>query len=409
MIHQRLLGYSAVIDPASGDPDVDVGGILRRLLLFDTYILKSIRLREFPTIVERLGFDATIELLRSGALRIHLDALTVAQTGQLTVSEWRVRKGILPKGSYCFHDITIADRRTHISQCFRESIDPIRLAIKDRQKLKHAILESLESPPADIGKDTIDQLNNDLRAMNPALIMSVANQLKVQLGLDADPEKLFVRLRPLDNEDFETESNLEELFGLDLDQRHKVVERAVLDLSGVNQRIAEMKAFSALSGFRANDLPLFEEKVSFITGVMDPDSQEDRVKRVCEVANLPDFRDVGLAYKVDIGKFLELRNSRECREFRAWLPSIDQATDKQIREYVSDLKSRIAALANSISGRVLRFLTSTGLGLVPGAGIILAAGASVLDTFIVDRIFKESGIVTFVSRMYPALIEQTPK
>jgi len=409
-MHQRLLGSSAVIDPISGVPDIDVGGILRRLLLFDTYILKSIRLREFPTIVARLGFDATIELLRSGSFRIYLDAIAIAQTGQLTLSEWRVRKGILPKSSYCFQDVTIADRRAHISRCFHESIDPIRLSIKDRQKLKHAILESLESPPPDIGNDTIDQLNNDLRAMNPTLNMSVANQLKVQLGFDAAPDKLFVRLRPLDNEDFETESNLEELLGLDLDQRHKVVERAVLDLAGVNQRIAEMKALNAISGFRVNDLPLFEKKVASIAAVMDPDAQEDRINRMCEVADFPDFRDVGLAYNVDIGKFLELRNSRECREFRTWLPSIDQTTDSEIREHISDLKARVAALVNSIGGRALRFLCSTGLGLMGGgAGIILGTAAGALDKFIVDRFFKESGIVTFMSRMYPALFEQTPK
>lgn len=409
MIHQRLLGSSAVIDPASREPDVDVGGILRRLLLFDTYILKSIRLREFPAIVDRLGFDETIELLRSGALRIHLDALTVAQTGQATVLKSRARKGALPKGSYCFQTVTIADRHVYVSRCFRESVDAIPVSIKNKQKLKRAILESMESPPAGIGKDTIDQLRADLRAMNPALILSVANQLRTQLRVDADLERLVVRLRPLDDEDFETESNLEELLRLDLDQRHKIVERAILSLAGVNQRIAEMKAFNTLSGFRLNDLPLFERKIAFIANTMDPEVQEGRIKRVFEVMDLPDFRDVGIAYRVDIGRFLELRNSRECREFRAWLPSIDRVSDKEVKERVSDLKARIAAAANSTSGRALRFFTSTALGLVPGAGIILSAGAGALDAFVVNRIVKESGIVTFVSRMYPALFQEIPR
>jgi hypothetical protein len=405
MLHQRLLGVSTVLDPESGNADVDVGGILRRLLLFETYILKSNRLRELPAIVERLGFADSLALLESGALRIHLDATTTAQTGQAALVRSRTEKGALPLESYCFHTIRIKDRRDHISGCFRESIDPIPVSVKKQQKLKKAILDALETPPNGIEKSTIDQLRADLRAQNPALRIATANQLQGQLGIEADPNELLVRLHPLDKEDFEAESNLAAKFGLEAAQRHKVIERAALDLAGVNERLSEMSAFEALSGFRPNDVPIFEEKLSFVVDRLDPDKHEERARRVLQTTELPDFQEVGRDYQVDTRRFLEIRDSAECREFRAWLPSIDQASDEEIIERVSELRARIAGAVNSPTGRALRFLTSAGLGLIPGAGLVLGPGASALDTFVVDRIFKESAIVTFIGRMYPSLFD----
>jgi hypothetical protein len=64
---------------------------------------------------------------------------------------------------------------------------------------------------------------------------------------------------------------------------------------------------------------------------------------------------------------------------------------------------------NTKPGKVIRFLTTTGLGLVPGAGIVLGPAASAADTFVVDRLLKKSGIVTFVGKMYPALFEPLDK
>jgi hypothetical protein len=409
MLQNHLLGSSAEINPIIKDVDADVGSILRRLLLFDKYTLDSIRLLEIPAIVRRLGIDGTIALLRSGSLRLYLGAFSVAQVGHATILKSRAKKGALPKGKYSFQIVEPHDRREYLRGCFRKTIDTIPIPLKKRILLKNVILDALEPVPLDIGTNTLTQLHRDLRIGNPTLVTSVQNQLKKKFGEEIDVSKLIVRLEPLDEEDYATNSNLEELFGLNLEDRHKIVERAALDLAGVNKRLAEMCAFNAISGFRIEDLPIFEQKTEFLFNLIDPNKQEARATRLFEIADLPDFRDVGINYSIDVLKFLEVRNSKECIEFRSWLTSIDTKNKKEIKDVVRDFKAHVAIRLNSPTGRTLRFLAQEALGIFTGAGLLLGPAAGALDAFIIDRVFKESSIVTFVSKLYPALFEEIEK
>jgi hypothetical protein len=409
MLHNHLLGSSTEINPITEAIDTDVGSILRRLLLFDKYTLDSLRLLEIPAIVRCLGIDGTIALLRSGSLKLYIAALSIAQVGHATILKSRVKKGVLSKGKYSFQIVEPHNRREYIEGCFRKAIDPIPIPLKKKILLKKVILDAIEQVPIDVGRNTLIQLHTDLRNGNPALFTSVHNQLKKKFGEEINVSQLYVRLEPLDEEDYETNSNLEELFGLNLDDRHRIVERAALDLAGVNKRLAEMFALNAISGFRIGDLPIFEQKTAFLFNSIDPTKQENRASRLFEIAKLPDFRDVGKNYKIDVTKFLEVRNSKECREFRSWLPSIDTTNEKEIKKTVQNFRAHIASILNSPTGRTLRFLTQEAIGLISGAGIVLGPAAGALDTFVVDRIFKESSIVTFVSKQYPALFEDLEK
>jgi hypothetical protein len=49
----------------------DLGRFAERLLLFETYVLKSARLVEVPTLIQVFGTKEFTELLESGALVIH--------------------------------------------------------------------------------------------------------------------------------------------------------------------------------------------------------------------------------------------------------------------------------------------------------------------------------------------------
>jgi hypothetical protein len=74
---RRLLGSSAVVrvEPEARDITVslDVENFIHRLLLFDTYILYSIRLKEIAQFVHHFGYSGTFALLSSGALEIRCE------------------------------------------------------------------------------------------------------------------------------------------------------------------------------------------------------------------------------------------------------------------------------------------------------------------------------------------------
>jgi hypothetical protein len=77
----RLQAPAGVFIPDEDRVDVDVSAFVRRLILFDQYILDSTRLREIPALVAVLGSSGLIALLNSEALKVQLDATTLSQSG----------------------------------------------------------------------------------------------------------------------------------------------------------------------------------------------------------------------------------------------------------------------------------------------------------------------------------------
>jgi hypothetical protein len=98
---------------------VDLGALVRRIILFDHYIFQSIRLEEFPILVRAFGYAGVKALLDSGILSVQSDILTLAQIGQSNIG-LRDRKGLLPLGSYSFVVLTVADREQYIHEAFGE-------------------------------------------------------------------------------------------------------------------------------------------------------------------------------------------------------------------------------------------------------------------------------------------------
>ena len=69
-ISRRLMGNSAVVSPDGKVTDVDIDSLARRLLLFDKYVLTSIRLQEFPILARRLGYGALRDLLDADIIEV---------------------------------------------------------------------------------------------------------------------------------------------------------------------------------------------------------------------------------------------------------------------------------------------------------------------------------------------------
>src|SRR6266849_5380771 len=59
------------------DVALDLGAFLRRILLFEKYILESMNLWELPHLLRHLGWEGLNAVVESGALRFHCDALNI--------------------------------------------------------------------------------------------------------------------------------------------------------------------------------------------------------------------------------------------------------------------------------------------------------------------------------------------
>ena len=183
-------------------------------------------------------------------------------------------------------------------------------------------------------------------------------------------------------------------------EAHQIIERALIGVVALTQTIGEMKVYSAISGFRDNELPLFRHKLDFLSDVASSQTKETDFRRVIDLAELPDFPiNEG---KVDVEKLLKVRDSSEAREFRDWLGGIGNADDKDIRDRISGLRAKVGLKTNDSIGKTMRFLTTTLLGLFPPT-IAPAIVLSVVDQFVLERLLPKSGIAAFVNELYPSI------
>ncbi len=116
----RLIAPFPELTQEPETPNSHVPALLRRLLLFDTYILQTIRFTEFVPLVRILGVSHVTALLNSGSLQLELDPNQIVSSGQ---SGEPVRnKPSLPLGSFAFSLIVVqgGNYNTYLHRCIQD-------------------------------------------------------------------------------------------------------------------------------------------------------------------------------------------------------------------------------------------------------------------------------------------------
>jgi hypothetical protein len=405
-ITRTLIGTCAVPDSENDSVKVDMTGFIRRLLLFHKFIFESIRLKEIPFLLNVFGYDGLMSLLKSNALTIHCDAFTLSQTGQLKVLESRVKKGLLPLCSYAPSTIRITDWDSYIDDCLRV-LDLIQsLTSAKRNTLKNVLRSSLVRYPSDFGTITLTQLKIDLATNKPMIKTLVTRTLGERLGSSITKGDFDIKVHQIDETDFKVESDIASQFHLSQLETHHIIENALFAAGGLNKRIEEMQVYSAISGFLPEDVDMFREKLGFLLQSLLPEHQEKRFQRILTIKGIPELDRIDMDTRIDAEKFLKIRDSLECREFRTWLSSLGSVSDSEIRERVSGLQARLSVL-HAKPGKDLRFIVITGIGAIPGVGNIVGTALGALDYFLVEKMIPYSGPATFINEMYPSLFERT--
>lgn len=202
---------------------------------------------------------------------------------------------------------------------------------------------------------------------------------------------------------FRVETDLHHRAGIAEAETHQIVEVALLAVAGLTQRIGEMKWYSALSGYRDDELPLFRHKLDFLADAVSSQTRERSFQRVMDIAGLPDF---SMDHAIDVDKLLKVRDSTEAREFRDWLGTIGKANEKEIKERVESLRVKVGLASGGTVGKVVRCLITGGLGFVPGQDVH-AFVLSLADQFLLDKVLPRSGIAAFVHELYPSIFKDS--
>jgi hypothetical protein len=399
-IVRKLIGASAVLSPERTVVDVDVDGLIRRLLLFDKYVLASVRLKEFPLLAKYLRFEGLRDLLAAKLIEVRCECLQLAQVGQ----SGQFGDRVLPLFSYKFDWFDAHDRPKYIRDCLMDLHSVPTLQRKQVSKLKRAIDATIQPLPREAMRAQLFPVFQNELLHNQSLVRaSIEMTLRKRLGLNDAPFSLAIHQDALDI--FVVETDLHHRARISELEGHKIVESGIMGVAGLTQSIGEMKYYSAISGFRDEELPLFRNKLDFLASTASSQSKENSFRRVIDISGLPQFSAEDGAINVE--RLLKIRDTPEAREFRDWLGGIGQSTDKEIEDRVAGLRTKAGLKVGSDAGKAMRFLATWEVGLV--SPILTTTLVGLLDQFLLDKLLPPSGIAAFVNELYPSIFESRDK
>jgi hypothetical protein len=387
-IRQTVLGEIGIRDGLNVS-SIDVDGLLRRLLLFDSVVIKSVRLREVPFLVRAFGKDGLRQLLDSGIVKI-----TCEMSGIISpLAKNGVRA--LPPWTFTFGNAQITGREGILRTELRRLQGVPGLKDEEREVLENLVLAKLVRPPEEHNQQLLSQFESDLRAQTPALEIALRQHLEKDFGGNLPPFE--VRVEESEPRVFYIANDLPRIFGISEERAQTFLTGAVNAVAHLNHRIAEMAAYSAITGFADAEAPLLFGKLWGIVKPLNPEVAEKQFARIATIANFPTFVP---GKRVDIDRLLAARDSAELREFRDWISTLESLTDDQVREMIAGVRNRLGFMIRSEAGKAVRLVATTAFGF---AGPVAGVAAGVFDTFLLERLLPSSGVCAFLSNTYPSL------
>jgi hypothetical protein len=388
-VRQSVFGEIAIHSGADVS-GIEVATLLRRMLLFESVVIKSVRLREVPHLVRLFGPDGLLLLINSGVLKLSCELIFLV--GDVKTNGVRQ----LPLFHFDFGVANLANREDMLNKELRSLQGISGLKNVQRTLVENTILEKITRPPADYGSEFLAQTKSDLRNNSPALMFALKEQLK-QRNIQVDNPT--IRVEEAQGV-FRVISNLPSWVGVSDEVAHEILWLSIQAVGNINQRIADMSAYSSITGFAESEAPLLFGKFAGLLAPQNPNLIEEQFVRVLSLAEFPDIDETR---RIDVQKLLKARESPELREFRTWLSKLDSVSDQQISEMIGCIRSKLGSLFQTSTAKGVRFAVTNGLGLIPGAGLVIGPVASAIDSFLIDRVFPTSGVVAFLSRTYPSL------
>ena len=389
-IQRRILGSSVVVGRNGAIIGVDFEGLIDRFLLFDGYVMRTVRFKEVPHLLKGLGYDQTLELLISGLLEIRCEVMQIASE-----REAELRK--LQRPTFSLIWIQAHDWEKYVADCLHDVQTEVSLPLEKWRAIESAIRNCIrplkQSVREEIGASFISTAYGSPSVVSESLRLA-ARKRRTPLVLpkfDIHVEK---------NGDFiHVETDLR-YTRIPKEELWEIFRDGLMGVGTLEQNIGEMKNYEAIGGFSRDELPVYQGKLSALADTAYSGHTEARVMRIAKLTGLPRFDPAKTRLNID--KLLRARESDELRTFRDWLPTSDNLHDADVRQLLKGYRAVTSGFLRGGAATMVRLMIENVVGLMnPIAGTVL----SVLDSFIVDKLFPRSGPAAFVNKTYPSLFE----
>ncbi|MBU1355771.1 MAG: hypothetical protein KJ620_04325 [Candidatus Edwardsbacteria bacterium] len=381
-IRKRIL--HEVCNQLTGDKlEFDRDAIIRNVIVLDHFIIKSYGL-EIPVLIDIFGYYGFKELLENKVISFNFDFILPGLKDE----------GKLPKDIFKVALIKPSNVDEAVSKCLANVNDVQNITYKQKIKLKGLIAdhfftneqaemnECLSSFDSDITKsDILSQSINHYCYSNYGKFLN-EKSIKVEIDTGIDGYKI--------------KSNINEVIGSKDDPERMIIKKSIFSVLSLNRHLYKMLKYNTMSAFREAEIPLYENKLTLIARHFSTGRPINNFNKVIEIANFPDFTDV----TVNVDKLIKLRDSQECILFRDWLWSVDSISDREINGIINDFRNRVGVVLNKPGMKIIRWLASTGIGgIEPISGTLI----SIVDKFIVEKIFPNKGLTSFINDKLPSL------
>lgn len=380
----------AIFVASQGSQVVGIDGelLLSRLLLFDEVVVDSTNLGELPYLAKMFSVAGLEELLNRNVLKIVSQKSFV-----LTDSKMNGQRKI-PLLQFDEGLGTVEDNEHNLGMKFRSLLKITGISNARREALEGVVRSKLVKQSSSYGNELLTQIRRDLTSN-----IELSKRILCHRYPNVVCEKLEFKAHDLGGmQRFET--NLQSMLGITLEQEHEMLAEVVKATSNLNQRIADMAEYDAISHFEVNEAPLLFGKVHSLVCQLNPKFDEQAFLRVIGVTEIPKLIE---NRRIDVEELQRIKESDECREFRSWLATTDTIDDEQLKRLLRGFRAKAASFIATNSGKLLRLGVNTGLGLIPGYGSLVALSEGVADLFLLEKLLPSSGVLTFLNNAMPSI------
>jgi hypothetical protein len=287
-VRQSVLGQVAV-QSGRTISGVDVGVLVRRLILFDRVIVKSLGFKELPFLIRTFGRTGFETLLSSGLLCFNCGITAVI----VDLKRNEVRH--VPLNHFSFATAQVLELEKKLRQELRCLQSLPGLKNQQRAALEETIWGCIIWEPPQYRQELLDQIDRDFRSNTPALKTALEDTLRTELDVPSLPSAISLEVQETSQRVFRLNNSLAESFGFSPDKAHVLLQRAVTAVTNLNTRLADMQSYSAIVGFADDEAPLLFGKLAGVVAPLNPKIPEDQFERVIEIADVPDFKSAASA------------------------------------------------------------------------------------------------------------------
>src|ERR1017187_3124244 len=223
---------------------IDSELLLSRLLLFDEVVVDSTNLGELPYLTKMFGVDGLEELLNSCVLKL-------ASQKSCVVTDVKLNgKRQIPLLQFDEGIATSEDNDHNLGMKMKSLLKISGLSNARRECLDGLVRSKLIKPSPSYGADLLAQIRKDLTS-NTGLL----RKLLCHRYPNVSEERLILAVHDLGGMQ-RFESNLQPMLGITEEQEHNIFEEVIKGVSNLNQRIADIYEYSAISHFEESEAPL---------------------------------------------------------------------------------------------------------------------------------------------------------